>query len=302
MSGPDERDQPFAMVADPQIADLRRRIERLQASEGGHRIDLSEPVLAFRSGLSFGDPAIDAHFPHGLAWGSHQIAGGAADPVAARAFIALLLARWLAPRPTATALIVQETSALREGGDIYGPGLHALGVDPGRLVLVRAHDGAEVLRLLNEALRVRAPQIVVGDLCDDAALADLSVTRRFNLAAANARALAFLTTPDLSVTSAALTRWLVASAPSSGLPRRLGAPALALELVRNRHGRTGRWILEWSSHDRAFRSVDAGGVRRLGGLEQKALAAPLGPASVDRPDHAVEPAAVLPFGAYRQAG
>ena len=46
--------------------------------------------------------------------------------------------------------MVQEASALREGGDIYGLGLHALGVDPGRLIFVQARDGAEVLKLLNE--------------------------------------------------------------------------------------------------------------------------------------------------------
>ena len=109
-----------------------------------------------------------------------------------------------------------------------------------------------MLRLINEALWVRAPEIVVGDLWDGAPLADLSVTRRFNLAAASARVLALLTTPDLAATSAAFTRWQVASAPSLAAKRRLGAPALALDLVRNRHGPTGRWILEWSSHDRAF--------------------------------------------------
>ena len=294
------------MVIDPKITDLRRRIERLEATEGGHRIRLSEPAPTLRSGLSFGDQAIDDSLPGSLAWGSHQIAGGAGDPVAARAFTTFLLARWLAARPGATILLVQETSALREGGGVYGPGLHALGVDPGRLILVQAHDGAEVLRLLNEALRVRAPDVVVGDLWDDAPLADLSVTRRFNLAAAKARVLAFLTTPDLSATSAALTRWRVASAPSSVLSfaprRRLGAPALNVELVRNRHGRTGRWILEWSSHDRAFKSADFYSVRRDDAFPPTALAASLGSPSVDRSDQAVEPRAVLPFGPYRQAG
>jgi protein ImuA len=291
------------MVADAKIADLRRRIERLEAGECGHRIGLSEPILSARSGLSFGEVDIDAHIPGGLAWGTHQIAGGAADPVAARAFTALLLARQLSARPNTTVLVVQEASALREGGAIYGPGFHALGVDPGRLVLVQAQSGAEVLRLVNEALRVRAPEVVVGDLWDDAALVDLSVTRRFNLAAANARVLAFLTTPDLSATSAALTRWCVASAPGSAVRRRLGPPALALDLVRNRHGRTGRWILEWSSHDRAFRSADAGAWRG-GVLAPKALAAPLGAPVVDRPGHALDPVAAArrTFGAYRQAG
>ncbi len=189
---------------------------------------------------------------------------------------------------------------------MYGPGLHALGIDPGRLILVQVHDGAEVLRLLNEALRVRAPDVVVGDLWDDEALTDLSVTRRFNLAAAKARMLVFLTTPDLSATSAALTRWRVASAPSSVLSfaprRRLGAPALNVELVRNRHGRTGRWILEWSSHDRSFRSADFGGVRRGEVFPATPLAASLGAPPVDRSGQAVERLAVLPFGAYRQAG
>jgi protein ImuA len=294
------------MVIDPKITDLRRSIERLEATEGGGRIRLSASAPALRSGLSFGDQAIDDGLPGGLAWGSHQIAGGAGDPVASRAFTTFLLARWLEMRPGATVLLVQETSALREGGGVYGPGLHALGIDPGRLILVQVHDGAEVLRLLNEALRVRAPDVVVGDLWDDEALTDLSVTRRFNLAAAKARMLVFLTTPDLSATSAALTRWRVASAPSSVLSfaprRRLGAPALNVELVRNRHGRTGRWILEWSSHDRSFRSADFGGVRRGEVFPATPLAASLGAPPVDRSGQAVERLAVLPFGAYRQAG
>jgi protein ImuA len=282
------------MVAAPKIADLRRRI--------GQHADLSEPALSCRSGLSLGDPEVDAYIPGGLAWGSHQIAGSAGDPAAARVFTVLLLARQLATRPQTKALIVQEASALREGGAVYGPGLHALGVDPGRLILVQAKDGGEVLRLVNEALRTRAPEVVVGDLWDGAALADLSVTRRFNLAAMNARTLAFLTTPDLSATSAALTRWRVAAAPSSAVRRRLGAPALALDLVRNRHGPTGRWILEWSSHDRVFRSADADDARRRSAVAAKALAAPLGAPAIDRSGHALEPAAAVSFGAYRQAG
>jgi len=302
------------MPPDPKLAGLRRHIERLEASSAYRPHGVQEPRSA-RTGLSFGDPGIDDHFPDGgLAWGSHQIAGSARDPAAGRAFTAFLLARWFAIRPKAQALIVQEASALREGGGAYGPGLHALGLDPGRLILVQARDGAEVLRLINEALRVRAPEIVVGDLWDGAPLADLSATRRFNLAAASARVLALLTTPDLAATSAALTRWQVASAPSLAARRRLGAPALALDLVRNRHGPTGRWILEWSSHDRAFsarplsdRAADNAGADRVAIAGRAPLAASVGAAPVDRSGAAPDAVAARkdvarPFGAYRQTG
>jgi len=306
------------MPPDPKLAGLRRQIERLEASSAYRPYGVHEPRGA-HTGLSFGDPEIDGLFPDGgLAWGSHQIAGSAGDPAAARAFAAFLLARWFAGRPKAQALIVQEASALREGGGAYGPGLHALGLDPGRLILVQARDGTEVLRLINEALRVRAPEIVIGDLWDGAPLADLSVTRRFNLAAASARVMAVLTTPDLTATSAALTRWQVASAPSLAVRRRLGAPALALDLVRNRHGPTGRWILEWSSHDRAFSARPlvpgavfgraADGLADEGAIPARApLVASLGAAPVDRSgaaggEVAARQDAGSPFGAYRQAG
>ncbi len=289
------------MVTDPKITHLRRRIERLEGVAGGSPLRLDDPASLLGSGLSLGDPEIDRRLPGGLAWGSHQIAGAGADPLAARAFTAFLMARWFELRPRATVLVVQEASALREGGGVYGPGLHALGVDPGRMVFVQAPDGAEVLRLLNEALRVRTPEVLIGDLWDGAALADLSVTRRFNLAAAKAHSLAFLTIPHLIATSAALTRWRIASAPGLAPKRRLGAPALNVELVRNRHGQTGRWTLEWSSHDRAFRSAGFG-VRCGGDVASTPLAAPVASPALGRSSQAILQDAAVSFGAYRQAG
>ncbi|MDU6746961.1 MAG: DNA repair protein, partial [Bradyrhizobium sp.] len=48
--------------------------------------------------------------------------------------------------------------------------------------------------------------------------------------------------------STAETRWVVRSAPSlSAAPwMAWGAPRLDAELIRNRHGQTGRWIMEWT--------------------------------------------------------
>jgi protein ImuA len=284
------------MVVDAKLAGLRRRIEGLEAAGPGR---LGEGA---RAALGLGHADVDQHFGvGGLLWGSHQLGGTVGDALSARTFGLMLLSRFLAAQPRARALVVQEASALRETGGLYGPGLHALGLDPGRLVIVQTADGAGALRAINDALRAKTSDILLAELGDGAGLADLSVTRRFNLAAQQARVLVLLTTPDLSATSAALTRWRVAAAPSDGRKRRLGAPTLMLDLVRNRHGRTGRWILQWNSHDRAFSSVPldrAGIVLRPG----PAVAAPVVSAAGDRPGDARAGAAGLAPGPYRQAG
>jgi protein ImuA len=233
------------------LAALQRQIARLERPSplGG-----APPVLACGHG------EIDAAFAGGgLLPGAHQFASGADDPGAATAFAVLLLARALG-RPDVRALVVQEVSDLREAGAAYGPGLHALGIDPARLAFLAAPNGAEALRAVNDALALRAAEVVLLGLRRDAGLADLSVTRRFNLAAERGGGWVLLVTPDLAATSAALSRWTVASAPSGalspvpicGLGKFLGAPAFDLELLRNRHGRLGRWRAAWSSHARSF--------------------------------------------------
>ena len=289
------------MVADASLGELRRHIRRLEASAGPNLAGLTPSGEADRPFLSLGASDIDEHFlAGGLGWGSHQFAAAEGDPVASRAFGVMLAARYMAVRPNSHVLVVQEASALSETGALYGPGLHALGLDPGRLILVRTLDGAESLRAVHEALRAHTPGLVVADLWSGAALADLSVTRRFNLAALKARAMLLLMTPDLSATSAALTRWRVTTAPSLQPRRRLGAPAFSLDLVRNRHGRTGRWTLIWNSHDRTFRTVvkaDATASR-----PGAAVALSLDSPAFDRSGPARPAPAVLSPGAYRQAG
>jgi|SRR5579875_1062444 len=224
---------------------LQRQIERL---EGSRPVDGGSALV-----LASGHPGVDACFPGGgLACGTHQFSSAADDPAAASAFACLLLAHAFRQRPSSRALVVQEISAVKETGALYGPGLHALGLDPGRLVFVATPNGTEALRVANDALALAAADILVLGLCRDAALGELSVTRRFNLAADRRGAWVLLATPGLDATSAALTRWRISSAPSAGSDRFLGAPAFDLDLTRNRHGRLGRWRVTWSSHDRRF--------------------------------------------------
>ena len=205
--------------------------------------------------FSFGLEAVDRRFSGGgLAFGAHQVVGGPGDRSGANLLASLWLARMFAIWPDRPALWVQERDALQENGVLYGPGLHALGVDPGRLALVTTRDGAEALRVVDRAARSGAVLSVIGELRGGARKLDLPASQRLNLRGQENSTLVILLTPDLQAASAAKSRWQVRTAPSRAPRRWLGPPTLDLELVRNRHGSLGRWTLEWSSDDTVFRS------------------------------------------------
>ena len=256
------------------LAALRDRIESLErcAPEGGlrpsahaQRRRAAHPVAAqadpattgWARAFSFGLEALDAHFsPGGPPFGAHEISGPPGEPASAMLFTALMLARRLREAPGASALVVQEPGALKEGGGLYGPGLWALGLDPGRLLLVTAREGGEALRIVDEAVRSGAVAAVAAEAPRAARKLDLAATQRLNLYGRQTSTLALLMAPDLDATSAAMTRWRVSPAPSQAPRRYLGPPALALELVRNRLGPPGRFTVCWSSDDEAFRLAD----------------------------------------------
>jgi protein ImuA len=277
----------------PSISDLRRRIRRMEG-----RLDETLGQEAGPAVLGLGCPEADARFETGgLTPGAHQAAGPAGTPFA---FVCTLLARLADVRPGRRVLLVQEAGALREAGGVYGPGLQAMGVDPASVALLGVKSGAEALRAGDEAMKSGAAAAVVIELCEGEGLADLSLTRRFNLSAEKSGAFLFLVTPHLEATSAALTRWRVAPAATVGRKRRLGAPAFDLTLTRNRLGRLGRWTLEWNSDERRFRPLDASAAG-------EAVPAPVALSAGDRPGASERserrPAASgRPAGAYRQAG
>ena len=277
------------MTATTGLPELRRQIRRMEGRLGGElgEDDSGVPVL------SFGHAPLDERFePGGLTPGAHQAAGQGGAPFA---FVCTMLARLSVVRPAARVLLVQEAGALRETGGVYGPGLQALGLDPSILALVGVRTGAEALRAGDEAMKSGAAAAVVIELCDGEKLADLSLTRRFNLSAERSGAFLFLVTPTLEATSAALTRWRVASAPTVGRKRRLGAPAFDLTLTRNRLGPLGQWTLEWNGHERSFRPIDAPDAAQ-------ALPAPVVPPPAHRPAAPQRAGAGGTAGAYRQTG
>jgi protein ImuA len=225
--------------------------------------------------LSLGMAGVHAHLPGpGLACGVlHEIAAAAhGDRPAAFGFVFALVAAALRARPGPTVLVVQRR-CLTDFGAPYGHGLAQLGLDPGRLLLIGTGSEKDALWALEETLRSPArPAMVAGAI---AGSLDLTTSRRLNLAAAShATPLVLLRSSSATGTSAAATRWRIASAPAA--LDAFGAfahPRWGLALERCRNGRTGKWLIEWDHVAHRFRLVEGvadrtpverAGIRRAG--------------------------------------
>jgi protein ImuA len=236
---------------------LRARVRGLERGAGRGRLKV----------VPLGLPALDGHLPGGgLPLGAlHQVEAARAewDDGAMTGFCLGLIARlsqavagpvlWVARRP-----------------DLYGPGLLALGFDPGRLILVRAQGDQDVCWALEEGLRCPALAAVVGEVAEP----ERSAGRRLQLAAEAGGITPFLLRRRLQPRrraeppSAAMTRWRVSAAPSGaaaagemlpnlppGLPGSsslLGPPRWRVELLRCRGAAPGSFVVEGDDETGGF--------------------------------------------------
>jgi protein ImuA len=218
------------------LATLRERIQRIETYSA---------TIAGRVALGHGEA--DAALQGGLARGAlHEVfAEGGRHGAAATGFIAGLTARVSARRPL---VWVRQDFCEIESGALSMHGLAELGLDPRALVTVRAFDVESALRTTADALACDALGAVVLEVWGEARQLDLVASRKLTLAAQTSGVTALLL--RLAATpapSTAESRWIVRAAHS--LPPVLGsewgAPRFDTKLVRNRHGPTGRWIMEW---------------------------------------------------------
>jgi protein ImuA len=132
--------------------------------------------------------------------------------------------------------------------DLYGPGLAACGLDPGRLVLVRTARDAEILWAMEEGLRASGIAAVVGEV----SVLPPVTSRRLQLAAERSGITAFLlrrwrnagvAARERNLPNAAATRWRISVLPSlpSGDAPGVGQPRWRIELLRCRGGEAGFW-------------------------------------------------------------
>lgn len=207
------------------------------------RIEQPAPPGTARPGpLPIDGGPIDAALPWGgLPRAALHAVRGADDGGAAAGFCAALLGR----------LTADGGGAVWCGRDtgLYGPGLAAFGLDPARLVVVRARDATEVLWVMEEALRGCGVVAVLGET----AAVTPTAARRLQLAAETGGAAALLLAGGNAAGAdvrSARTRWRVAGAPGAavdGLPG-LGPPRWKVDLERCRGGAFGAsrsWLVEW---------------------------------------------------------
>jgi protein ImuA len=131
--------------------------------------------------------------------------------------------------------------------DLYGPGLAEHGLDPARIVLVRAARDDDILWALEEGLRTPALAAVVSEV----GRLPMVAGRRLQLAAERSGVTALLlrrwrtgaeAAAERTQPSAAVTRWRITSLPSlpDGEPG-LGRPRWRVELLRCRGAEPAAW-------------------------------------------------------------
>jgi len=215
------------------------------------KAELEDSETYARVPLGYGD--VDAWLHGGLRRGAlHEIFAEGGHEAAATGFTAALSFRVAADKRV---LWIRQDFAAIECGDLAAIGLLELGLDPARLLLLRLADVADVLRAPSDALSCTALGAVVIEILGNPKILDTVASRRLTLASAEKGVTPFLlrfsAKPQVST---AETRWRVRAARSPDKKENWGSPVFETELVRNRHGQTGRWIMEWSCDDDLFQN------------------------------------------------
>lgn len=214
--------------------------------------------------VSIDEGAIDAAIGGGLERTAlHEIvAERQADAAAARGFAAALALRAATSRPIVWA---GHDETLFEIGQLSADGLNALGLDPSRVLLVKARDAVSALRATVEAAKCPAAGAVISEIWGSPKTLDLNATRRLMLAAGRSGVMVVLARLGVSPQpSAAETRWSVRALSSETFAgdtqlNTPGRPAFSLTLLRHRHGApAGPWHVEWNADDRLIHVQDLG--------------------------------------------
>lgn len=226
--------------APPPLAALRKAVAAL------------DPTALRGDAFELGLDSLDAWIG-GLARGAlHEVYAPPGSDAAAGGFGLGLALRAAGARPLVWA---RQDGAEAETGGLYGDGLAALGLDPARLLVVRARDLTAALRATGEAARCSGLGAVLVEIVGEARRLDLTASRRLALAAASSGVtLIVLRLRASPVPSAAATRWHITAAASTGLEADApGRPAFDAALTRHRAGLGPRtWRLEWDRDSLRF--------------------------------------------------
>jgi protein ImuA len=256
------------------------RLTRLRATLANAGLEPPEK----HARVPLGCASLDLALNGGLARGAlHEIFVSPGHETAGAGFAVALAQRLNARKHLLW--IRQDFSAL-EHGELSAAGLLELGLDPSRVLVLQVSDAVSALRAAGDALTCAALGAVLIETTGEAKILNLVTSRRLTLASAQDGVTAFLLRFNAKPqASAAETRWHIRSQRSPITNEHWGNPVFETELVRNRHGTTGHWMVEWSCDDALFREL---------GSEETADRSAVVPASSDRPASAA-------MGAERRA-
>ncbi|GGI21847.1 ImuA family protein [Bradyrhizobium guangdongense] len=247
------------------LATLRSQIERIETAEVVHHHDR----------VALGHSEADRALKGGLARAAiHEVFCEGRQGASGTGFVMGLAGRVSAQRPL---LWVRQDFSEIETGALSMSGLAELGLDPRRVVMVRAADVESALRTSADALACDALGAVVLELWGETRQFDLVASRKLTLAAQGSGVTGLLLRMAAQpLPSTAETRWMLRAAhsPPGSAWSAWGAPRFDAELLRNRHGLCGRWIMEWNCDECQF-------------SEPSAYSQPVAAAPAHRPDSAV---------------
>src|SRR3954466_14102508 len=225
------------------LAALRGQIERIETAE----------VVHHRDRVALGHREADNALKGGLARAAiHEVFCEGRKGAAATGFVTGLAGRMTARKPL---LWVRQDFSEIETGALSMSGLTEIGLDPRRMVMVRAADVESALRTSADALACDALGAVGLELWGETRQFDLVASRKLTLAAQASGVTGLLLRIAAEPSpSTAETRWIVRAAHSPPAPSWVawGAPVFDAQLVRNRHGPVGRWFMEWKCDECLF--------------------------------------------------
>ena len=249
-----------ALCASCPLSDIcLRRVEKIPTREEMSALKtflekpgLEEAPIRTPLGHDEADLCLKGGLRHGVL---HEVFAVTGHETAATGFVAGLASRVAADKHL---LWIQQDFSAQEFGELSPTGLLELGINPTRVLLLRVANVGDELRAANDALSCSALGTVVIEMPGNPKTLDLTASRRLMLACAQrsvtASLLRFGAQPNAST---AETRWVVRAAASPKQEEDWGYPAFEASLVRNRHGKTGQWLMKWNCDGRIFQNPTA---------------------------------------------
>lgn len=214
------------------------------------RPGLGESPIRSPLGHGEADLCLKGGLQHGVL---HEVFAAIGHETAATGFVAGLAARVGADKYL---LWVRQDFSAHEFGELSATGLLELGYDPSHVLLLCVANASDGLRAAHDALSCTALGAVVIEIPGNPKTLDLLASRRLTLAAAQKSVTVFLLRLNAQPgASTAETRWLVRAVASQKQNEDWGNPVFETSLIRNRHGKTGHWLMEWNCDECIFQNT-----------------------------------------------